>query len=148
MKYSVDIALTTIHIGRHHRVVTLGLNGQDPAEEYLNELEEKDARAFGKIQARLKFVADLDRYENKVAFRSLGEGLFEAKIKTPFAVRVYVFYDRKTLGEESMIIAAHGGGKSSQQKDIRTARKRQEQYTTALKEQDTTLTLIKAKNED
>lgn len=141
MKSSFDIELNTLHIGSVHRVVTLGLQGSDSAESFLNDLQEKDKRSFEKIMGRLRYVSDVDRYEHKVKYRSLGGGLFEAKVNKPKIVRIYVFYDRSTLGDESMILAAHGGEKNSQKRDIENARKRKKRYETLIKQKDTDLHL-------
>jgi len=141
MKYEFDIELTTLHVGSVHRVVTLGLQGSDSAESFLNDLESQDKRSFKKIMGRLRYVSDVGSYEHKVKFRSLGGGLFEAKVMKPKAVRLYVFYDRKTLGDESMILAAHGGEKNSQKRDIENARKRKKRYETLIKQRDTSLQL-------
>lgn len=141
MKSEFDIELTTLHIGEVHRVVTLRLQGSDSAESFLDALEIKSREMFKKLMGRLRYVSNVDSYEHKIKFRSLGGGLFEAKVNKPKTVRLYVFYDRITLEAESLILAAHGGEKKSQKKDIENARSRMRLYQRLLEARDTTLTL-------
>lgn len=141
MKSEFDIELKTLHIGDIHRVVTLRLHGSDTAEAFLIKLKKKNQETFDRLVGRIKTVSDKDYVENQVQFRSLGGGLFEAKVNKPKTVRLYVFYDRTTLDMESMILAAHGGEKNSQQRDIENARKRMRHYKALLKRQETTLYL-------
>ncbi len=142
MKKPFDITLTTLHVGTVQRVVTLGMDGKDAAAGFLRKLEKKDKKTYRKLAGSISLVADLDHYENDVSFKSLGSGLFEFKIHKP-AIRLYVFYDRNLLGEESLILAAHGGPKKSQQVDIKKALERKRAYEQALTVPKTTVTLVK-----
>lgn len=57
-------------------------------------------------------------------------------------MRLYVFYDRKILENDSLIIAAYGGEKGSQKRDIKAARDNINHYKALLEREDTTLNLV------
>lgn len=83
MKSPFDIELTTLHVGKVHKVVSLSLHGQDHAGDYLEALEQKSERTFDKLMGLLEFVADQDRYENKIKFRSLGKSVSKRRSTAP-----------------------------------------------------------------
>lgn len=64
MKNPIEITLTSIHVGGAREVVTLALDGKDPAQKYLSKLAKTDPKAFESLQTRIKAVAEHDRYEN------------------------------------------------------------------------------------
>lgn len=121
MKNPVEITLTSIHVGAAREVVTLALNGKDPAQKYLSKLAKKDPKAFESLQTRIKAVAEHDRYENSQTFRDVGDGIFEFKRNSPRLLRLYAFYD-EIAGVGQLILCTNGGDKTSQDQDILAAR--------------------------
>lgn len=119
-------------------MVTLGLNGKDPAQKYLSKLAKKDLIAFESLQTRIKAVAEYDRYENFQTFRDVGDGIFELKRNSPRLLRLYAFYD-EIAGVGQLILCTNGGDKNSQNQDILTAKRRKEEYLLAKKKADTVL---------
>lgn len=61
----VEIALSTLHLGYARRVVTLAINGKDPAEDFLSKLQKDDRNKLDSITTRIKAVANYPRYENQ-----------------------------------------------------------------------------------
>ena len=148
MKNSVAITLTTIHLGSARRVVTLGINGKDQADDFLLNLHKGNKKAAESLFARIRFVAEHLRFENRVLFRNLGQGLFEFKGD---GVRLYAFYEDELLPDSPMIIATCGGGKGSkkeQQGDIKLARKLAAEYKRLRKSKETKCKLLILENED
>ena len=86
-------------------------NGKEPYTEWLNKLKDQVARARIRVQ--------VDRLElgHIGGTKSLGEGLFELKMKFGPGYRVYYGYDGPNL-----IILLAGGDKDSQSKDIKMAK--------------------------
>ena len=138
----VEIVLTTIHIGPARRVVTLGLDGKDLAQEFLLSLAKSNRSGFEMIQARVKAVAEHVQHENQYTFRHLGNGLYE--FKRP-GLRLYAFYDELPGLKPQLIIATSGGTKNTakeQQRDIAKAQALQARYQAAKSKADTKLKLI------
>ena len=123
MKNSVEITLTSIHVGAAREVVTLALDGKDPAQKHLSKLAKKDPKAFESLQTRIKAVAEHDRYENSQTFRDVGDGIFEFKRNSPRLLRLYAFYDQ-IAGVGQLILCTNGGDKTSQDQDIIAAKRR------------------------
>jgi len=138
VKKPVEITLTSFHIGGAREVVTLSLDGKDPALKYLSKLAKKDAAAFDSIHTRIKTVAEYERYQNLQTFRDVGGGVFEFKRNTPRLLRLYAFYD-EIDGIGQLIICTNGGDKTSQDQDILAAKARKKEYTLAKKKPDTIL---------
>jgi putative component of toxin-antitoxin plasmid stabilization module len=138
VKNSIEITLTSIHVGSVREVVTLALDGKDPAQKYLSKLAKKDPKAFESLQTRIKAVAEHDRYENPQTFRDVGDGIFEFKRNSPRLLRLYAFYD-EIAGVGQLILCTNGGSKTSQDQDILTAKRRKTEYLLAKKKADTVL---------
>lgn len=86
----IEITFSTIHVGTARRVVTLGLDGKDLADEFLLRLAKSNPRGAESIKIRVQTVAEYDRYENEFTFRNVGDGIYE--FKRP-GLRLYAFYD-------------------------------------------------------
>lgn len=127
----LEITLSTIHVGSARRVVTLGLDGKDLAEEFLIRLAKSDPRGAESIKVRIQTVAEYDRYENNFTFRSVGDGIYE--FKRP-GLRLYAFYDEIPSLKPQLIIASNGGGKNTrkeQNTDIAKAKSLRRRYLEA-----------------
>ncbi len=130
MKAAFDITLTEIHVGQCRIVVTLGINGDDPAHKFLQKLLKDDVNRFKALKTRIKTVSDHDTYENRITFRHVGDGIFEFKRKGD---RLYAFYD-ELEGEEHLILCTNGGTKNTpkaQNADIENAKSRKADYLSA-----------------
>lgn len=148
MKKSLEITLTTVHLGSVKRVVTLGINGKDPAHEYLLTLGKANPQGLQSILKRLAAVAEHEHYENQVTYRHVGEQIFE--VKTTSGLRFYTFPDTISGFHHQLIIAAAGGkkgNKKEQNADIRSAKEIRRAYLTAKLQPTTVLNLIRLKNE-
>jgi putative component of toxin-antitoxin plasmid stabilization module len=148
VKNSFAIILKTIHLGSARRVVTLGINGKDQADDFLLKLHKGNKKAAESLFARIRFVAEHDRFENETTFRNLGKGLYEFKGD---GVRLYAFYEDDLVPDSPMIIAACGGGKGSkkeQEGDIKRARTLAADYKRLRKLKDTKCKLLILENED
>lgn len=123
MKNSVDITLETLHVGSVQRIVTLGIDGKDHAKEFLLELSHHNRQGLKSIRNRFHVIAELNDYENEHTFKRLknSHGLYE--VKTNCGLRLYCFREQGT-----MIIAAFGGKKNSQNRDIRKAQDLMKEY--------------------
>ena len=138
MKKPVEITLSTLHLGAARRVVTLAINGKDPAEDFLSKLQKDDRNKLDSITTRIKAVANYPRYENRITFRDVGDGVYE--FKRP-GLRLYAFY-AEINGQDQLILCTNGGTKNKdQQKDIRQAKALKDEFFAALKLPGTTLTL-------
>lgn len=138
MKKPVEITLSTLHLGAARRVVTLAINGKDPAEDFLSKLQKDDRNKLESITTRIRAVANYPRYENKITFRDVGDGVYE--FKRP-GFRLYAFY-AEINGQDQLILCTNGGTKNKdQQKDIRLAKALKDEFFAALKLPDTSLTL-------
>ena len=138
MKKPLDITLRSIHRGGAREVVTLGIGGKDPADKFLTKLAKKDRNAFDSLTTRIKAVAAHDRFENKLPFRHVGDGVFEFKRNSPKLLRLYAFYD-EIDGIGQLILCTNGGGKGSPDDDILAAKARKKEYFQAKEQPDTTL---------
>jgi len=138
MKKPVELSLTTIHLGNARRVVTLGINGKDPAVEFLSKLLNDDRNQFDAIRSRIKTIANYPRYENKLTFRNVGVGIHE--FKRP-GLRLYAFY-WDLEGESHLIICTNGGLKNKDQsRDIARAKAIKETFLAAVENPDTVLNI-------
>jgi len=142
VKKQLEITLVTLHSGSARTVVTLDLGEGSDVERFLLSLYESDPTSYDKFQARFRAVAEHDRFENKITFRSLKghKGLFEFKIKNP-ALRIYAFYDHLPDMGEKLIITACASDKSNQTKSIKKAAAWRSRYLEAKKRPDTILHL-------
>lgn len=95
--------------------------GAEPYIEYVNSL--KDRTGASKIRTRVTRA----RLGNLGDHRGVGEGVVELKIDSGPGYRVYV----GLFGETSIILLC-AGDKSSQDKDIRTAREYWDDYRRSL----------------
>ncbi|MGM0599461.1 MAG: type II toxin-antitoxin system RelE/ParE family toxin [Candidatus Rifleibacteriota bacterium] len=86
-------------------------NGLDPFEKWINSLKDRKARA--------KINVKIDRLSigNSASSKPLGEGVIELKIDYGPGYRVYY-----GLSGKYVILLLCGGDKSTQQKDIETAK--------------------------
>ncbi len=120
MKKPVEITLRTIHVGDVRRVVTLGIDQRDDAQDFLSDLKKTDLKKFEALNTRIETVSQYDTYENRITFRNVGDGVFE--FKRP-GIRLYAFYDQID-GEEHLILCTNGGKKNKKQSaDIALAKK-------------------------
>ena len=125
VKNPVEITLRTIHVGDARRVVTLDIDGKDPAREFLMDLARHDRNQFESILTRIRSISNHPRYENQITFRHVGDGIHE--FKRP-GLRLYAFYD-EIDGRNQLILCTNGGSKNKrQQKDIRLAKSRKDDY--------------------
>ncbi|MGZ0654508.1 hypothetical protein ACWPKS_02785 [Coraliomargarita sp. W4R72] len=140
MKPAIDIILKTIHVGECRKVVTLGINGKDLAEKFLQKLNKDDSRKWDQMTARIAFVSNFPTYENSQNFKSVGNGIHE--FKRP-GLRLYAFYDQ--IGDEHQLILCTNGGskntKKEQQADIARAKSLRQQYLAAKESPDANFTL-------
>ncbi len=147
MKKSLEITLTTIHLGFVKRVVTLGIDGKDLAHEYLLKLGKSNQQGLRSILKRLEVVAEHESFENQITYRHVGEQVFEVKIKS--GLRFYTFSDEiEGLGLQ-LIIATNGGkkgNKKEQNADITNAKALRKYYFAAKPQ--ASLNLIRLPNED
>ena len=140
MKPRIDIILKTLHVGKCRRVVTLAINGEDPAAKFLKKLLRDDINRFKALKTRIKTISDYETHENRITFRYVGDGIFEFKRKSD---RLYAFYDQ-IEGEEQLILCTNGGTKNTskaQSMDIVKAKARKTDYHAAKLEPSTTLYL-------
>jgi putative component of toxin-antitoxin plasmid stabilization module len=130
VKPTIDIVLKTIHVGECRKVVTLGINGKDLAEKFLQKLNKDDSRKWDLMVSRIAFVSNFTTYEHEQNFKHVGNGIYE--FKRP-GLRLYAFYDE--IGDERQLILCTNGGskntKKEQQADITRAKSLQQQYLTA-----------------
>ncbi|MEL6928190.1 MAG: type II toxin-antitoxin system RelE/ParE family toxin, partial [Cyanobacteria bacterium J06600_6] len=91
--------------------------GKSPFNNWLNGLKDRKARAI--IRTRINRV----RLGNLGNCKSLGEGISELKIKFGAGYRVYFGQEGKKI-----VILLSGGDKSSQEKDIKGAKKYWKDY--------------------
>jgi hypothetical protein len=132
VKKSLEITLTTIHLGSVKRVVTLGIDGKDLAHEYLLKLGRSNQQGLQSILKRLKAIAEHESFENQITYRHVGEQIFEVKTKS--GLRFYTFPDEvEGLGHQ-LIIATSGGKKANkkeQNADITKAKAIRKSYLSA-----------------
>jgi len=95
-------------------VVTLGIDGNSPADDFLDQLQTSNSEGYDALYARFRAVAEQDRYENMLTFRSLGDGLYEPKTKKS-GLRLFAFYDQIEGMEPQLIVAASGTSRSKRQ---------------------------------
>jgi putative component of toxin-antitoxin plasmid stabilization module len=138
VKKPIEITLTNIHLGDKRRVVTLGMDGKDSANDFLKELIHNDRRKFDFLKKRIKTVSNYLEYENKLTFNHVGDNVYE--FKRP-GLRLYAFYD-EIDGLGLLIICTNGGTKSkSQQRDIQNAKVLKKAYLNAKNLSDTIFNL-------
>lgn len=148
MNTGIEIVLNTIHVGSARRVVTLGLDGKDLAQEFLTSLHKSNRTGFDMIQARVKAIAEHEQHENQYTFRHLVGGLYE--FKRP-GLRLYAFYDDLPGLKPQFIIATSGGTKNTakeQNRDIARAQALQQRYLAAKSKPDTKIKLLTLPDED
>jgi putative addiction module killer protein len=90
-------------------------DGQTPVEEWLDELGSEQIKAIAKELALLKICGNQLRIPHS---KALEGGLFELR-EMRFGLRVYYGFNK---GKIIILLAA--GDKSSQKRDIKTARER------------------------
>lgn len=142
MKKPLEITLNTIHLGSVKRVVTLGINNQNPANDYLLKLGKSNPRGLQSILKRLQVVAEHESIENKRTYRHVGDQVFEVKI--PSGLRLYTFPDTLEGQPQQLVIAVCGGkkgNKKEQDADIAKAKQLKQRYLAAKSVPTTKLTL-------
>jgi putative component of toxin-antitoxin plasmid stabilization module len=120
VKKSLDITLTTIHLGSERRVVTLMIGDDHSITTFLEDLERENQKAFKQLKAAIRVLSENRHYQNEYKFKNLRDGLYE--IKTNSGARVYAFLDDHDGSHQQLVIAASGGGKGKQDSDIEKAR--------------------------
>ena len=106
--------------GDKFNIYGLVVNGTCEAEEFLNELSEKEK---AKITPLLHYTANNGLLRNEQKFKSIGGDLFEFK---GFQSRLFCFFDKGKL-----VILSHGCIKKRDKldpSDIKKARTRKEEY--------------------
>jgi len=130
VKSSIEITLTTLHIGASRRVVTLGINGKDRAKTFLEKLRNDDSQKWERLADRIENISNRHSYENDQIFNYIEDGIYE--FKRP-GLRLYAFYDE--IGEEHQLILCTNGGKKNnkreQQSDIKRAKRIKADYLAA-----------------
>jgi putative component of toxin-antitoxin plasmid stabilization module len=146
VKQKIDITLKTLHLGECRRVVTLGINGKDEADAFLQKLRKDDSRKWDAINTRISTVSNHPTYSNKITFNPVGDGIFE--FKRP-GLRLYAFYDE--IGEDHQLILCTNGGsknkKKEQQTDIDRAKSLKAKYEAAKLDKNTRFNLKKLDHE-
>lgn len=92
--------------------------------KFLAKLEKTDPKGHAQIMRRLVDLANTGATKNETKFRTLRDGLFEAKARS--GPRVFFFYD-----EGSIVVCVSGLIKQSQktpQRNIETALERKKAY--------------------
>jgi hypothetical protein len=148
VKNPLEVILTTIHVGSARRVVTLGLDGKDLAADFLTKLARSNRPGFQMLQARVKAVAEHEKFENQLTFRHVGDGLYE--FKRP-GLRLYAFYDQLPGLKPQLIIATNGGTKNTkkdQDSDIARAQAQKRRYELAKEVPGVKIRLNVLKNEN
>ena len=147
VKKSLEITLTTVHLGSVKRVVTLGIDGKDLAHEYLLKLGKSNQQGLQSILKRLKAISEHESIENQITYRHVGEQVFEVKTKS--GLRFYTFPDEiEGLGHQ-LIIATSGDKKATkkeQNADITKAKALRKSYLAAKPQ--ASFNLIPLPNED
>ena len=147
VKKSLEITLTTVHLGSVKRVVTLGIDGKDLAHEYLLKLGKSNQQGLQSMLKRLKAISEHESIENQITYRHVGEQVFEVKTKS--GLRFYTFPDEiEGLGHQ-LIIATSGGKKANkkeQNADITKAKALRKSYLAAKPQ--ASFSLIPLPNED
>lgn len=147
VKKSLEITLTTVHLGSVKRVVTLGIDGKDLAHEYLLKLGKSNQQGLQSILKRLKAISEHESIEKQITYRHVGEQVFEVKTKS--GLRFYTFPDEiEGLGHQ-LIIATSGGKKANkkeQNADITKAKALRKSYLAAKPQ--ASFNLIPLPNED
>jgi hypothetical protein len=144
----IEITLSTLHVGSARRVVTLGLDGKDLAEDFLSRLLKSDPKGAESIKTRVQNVAEHDRYENEFTFRSVGDGVYE--FKRP-GLRLYAFYDEIPGLKPQLIIASNGGTRNTrkgQNADIAKAKQLKARYLEAKQRPHAKIRLITLEHEN
>lgn len=100
-------------VPRPRQVQELEIDGQRPFAKWLKKL--KDIRAKAAILSRITKIEALGSFGN---YRYLDDGVFELKIDVGQGYRTYFGLDGNTL-----VIIICGGDKSSQDRDIKKAKK-------------------------
>ena len=132
VKKSLEITLTTIHLGSVKRVVTLGMDGKDLAHDYLLKLGRSNQQGLQSILKRLKAIAEHESFENQITYRHVGEQIFEVKTKS--GLRFYTFPDEvEGLGHQLIIATSAGkqANKKEQNADITKAKAIRKSYLAA-----------------
>jgi hypothetical protein len=143
----VEIVLTTVHVGKARRVVTIGFNGKDLAQAFLLSLAKSNHTGFEMIKKRIKAVAERDDYENEYTFSHIQEGVYE--FKRP-GLRLYAFYDDLPDCKPQLIIATNGGTKNTkkeQSQDIAKAISIKQRYLALKAESSSKIKLTTLPNE-
>ncbi|MFT6863597.1 MAG: putative component of toxin-antitoxin plasmid stabilization module [Akkermansiaceae bacterium] len=149
MKKSLEISLTTVHLGSAKRITTLGINKKDQANDYLLTLAKSNLQGFQSILKRLQAIAEHDTFENKRTYRHVGDQVFE--VKTTSGLRLYTFPDTIKGQAHQLIIAVCGGkkgNKKEQQADIEKAKQIKKDYLAAKKLASTQLKIVPLPDEN
>lgn len=136
-----DITLTIIHVGSCRCVATLGINGNDPAYQFLEKLNKDDRNQWKQLSTRLATIANYPNYQNTQTFRHVGDNIFEFKRS---GLRLYAFYDNLER-DHALILCTNGGTKNNkkeQNRNIQLAQTIRRRYFEAKASPATRITLI------
>jgi len=139
----LEIILKEVHVGLCGRVVTLGLGGDAPADDFLATLITSNPHAANSLKTAMATITAVEEYHNERKFKRVARGIYE--IKAP-GVRLYCFRDRLGEGQPMKLIVATNGGskntKKQQNGDIKTACQIRERYLAMKNQPDVTLRYI------
>ncbi len=126
MKKALEITLTSIHLGRARRTVTLKIGNDDEITEGLDLLRKEKPKDFEKLRTAIRVISEIENYSNDQKFKNLKGGLYEIKIH---GYRVYAFLDEHASSDQQLIVCSLCDIKSKQQSaNITAARAIRENY--------------------
>ncbi len=141
----MEIVLKEIHVGACRTVVTLRLDGDGGAEEFLNNLIASNPNAARSLQTSMATITAVEEYHNERKFKRVAEGIYEIKVP---GTRLYCFREQLDGLPAKLIVATNGGGKNNrgdQNRDIKRAIGLRQRYLVARNEETTKLRYIKIK---
>ncbi len=139
----MEIVLKEIHVGSCRTVVTLRLDGDGSAEDFLNTLIASNPNAARSLQTSMATITAVGEYHNERKFKRVAEGIYEIKVP---GTRLYCFKEQLDGLSTKLIVATNGGGKNTkreQNRDIQRAIGLRERYLVAKAEDATTFRYIK-----
>jgi phage-related protein len=108
--------------------------------EFLDSLQQDDPDEHGRIWRRLEHLAHNGASRRRDEFRSLGDGLFEAKSRG--GARVLFFYDAETRGIVLCVVGILKKKQKMAQQTLAIARQRKKDYETRKERHDRIQILI------
>ena len=141
----MEIVLKEIHVGACRTVVTLRLDGDGGAEEFLKDLIASNPNAARSLQTSMATITAVEKYHNERKFKRVAGGIYEIKVP---GSRLYCFREQLDGLPAKLIVATNGGGKNNkgeQNRDIKRAVGLRQRYLVARSEETTKLRYIKIK---